>query len=376
MELLCPSCQRKLTIPDNFAGQMAKCPMCNNTFTAPELPATPAAAFTPTPSPLTPPLAPAVGAGLPSPQIVPALTPTPVIAPTPSESLPTPPPVQVSPSVATDDVGSATPPPMPGVSPQEMVSAKPAASMPVTPRVDVTPQAAPGEHAHRWSVHINPHVLRWVVVAAVVALFVLSFFPWVGRYPGGVSAATQSAWQAAFGSESVDEDVKMPANVRFGSDLANTAGASGLMILYVLLLVLSLLLVVAVAVWDLLPLKLPAALERLRPWRWGIVAAIASLGFLVLVFQEVSGFSLENRVTDAVDSYLKERQQHATGPNATPVMVKNLAVKRGLCLSQLHRTAALDWATALNLLAVLCALLVFWADRRGARPLPSVDVLW
>jgi hypothetical protein len=37
MELLCPSCQRKLTIPEQYAGQQMKCPLCNNMFTAPAL---------------------------------------------------------------------------------------------------------------------------------------------------------------------------------------------------------------------------------------------------------------------------------------------------------------------------------------------------
>src|SRR5437868_14538270 len=51
MELLCPSCQKTLTIPDQYAGQLMKCPLCQQTFTAPALPPTPAAAAPPPPAP-------------------------------------------------------------------------------------------------------------------------------------------------------------------------------------------------------------------------------------------------------------------------------------------------------------------------------------
>ena len=37
MNLLCPHCQKMLTVPDLHAGQMMQCPLCGNTFTAPAL---------------------------------------------------------------------------------------------------------------------------------------------------------------------------------------------------------------------------------------------------------------------------------------------------------------------------------------------------
>ena len=114
MELLCPSCQQKLTIPDHFAGQMAKCPMCNHTFTAPELPATPAAAFVPAPSSPTP---------LPG---APVVTPAPVIAnPAPA----------VTPALApADGHGTATPPPaVPGLAPHEIAPVGVSTPLPAPP---------------------------------------------------------------------------------------------------------------------------------------------------------------------------------------------------------------------------------------------------
>src|SRR6266851_964626 len=39
MNLLCPNCQKMITVPDQNAGQMMKCPLCAGTFTAPSFPA-------------------------------------------------------------------------------------------------------------------------------------------------------------------------------------------------------------------------------------------------------------------------------------------------------------------------------------------------
>src|SRR5215831_13336163 len=43
MELLCPNCQKKLTVPEQYAGQLMRCPLCQGTFTVPAMPSTVAA---------------------------------------------------------------------------------------------------------------------------------------------------------------------------------------------------------------------------------------------------------------------------------------------------------------------------------------------
>ena len=39
MNLLCPNCQKMLTVPEQYAGQLMKCPLCSTNFTVPALPA-------------------------------------------------------------------------------------------------------------------------------------------------------------------------------------------------------------------------------------------------------------------------------------------------------------------------------------------------
>jgi hypothetical protein len=219
-------------------------------------------------------------------------------------------------------------------------------------------------------------VLQGLASAAVLLVFLLSFFPWVGLYPGGVPVVTQSAWQAAFSSEWTDKDYVEALKTAGESRTAADPGASGLLIVYVLLLILVLLLTLAAVQYALRVLKLPAALERVRPWRWGIVAAVAALALVFLVIQEIASFPLEARVAEETDKALEDRQKKASAGDAPPAVVKALAVERGMRLGQVRRTAALTWATWLNLFAVVCALLAFLIERRGARPAPRVDILW
>jgi hypothetical protein len=51
MELLCPNCQQKLNIPEQYAGQLMRCPLCNGMFQAPSPGGAP-----PPPPPQFPPL--------------------------------------------------------------------------------------------------------------------------------------------------------------------------------------------------------------------------------------------------------------------------------------------------------------------------------
>ena len=53
MNLLCPNCQKPLTVAEQYAGQPMRCPLCAGTFTVPALPQTP-----PPPPPPSPPPAP------------------------------------------------------------------------------------------------------------------------------------------------------------------------------------------------------------------------------------------------------------------------------------------------------------------------------
>jgi hypothetical protein len=152
MELLCPSCQQKLTIPDQYAGQLMRCPLCNGTFTAP------------------------------------ALAPVPPAAPQlPASSPPPSPPTPAAPGSYA--VAPPEPPPPPPWQPE------PPPTLPDTP---APPPLPPGDYTRSFSIVLSAQIVPWIAPAALGLVFVLSFFPWVSARALGVSFSL-NAWNWGFG---------------------------------------------------------------------------------------------------------------------------------------------------------------------------------
>lgn len=121
MELFCPHCTRRVSVPDDKAGQVMSCPLCAKQFQAP------------------------------------ALAPPP-IAPTP----PVPPP---SAPQAESTYSAGEPPLTPKATPSE-------------PDVAAPPPVLPGDYTHSIGVCLTDSWLAFVPPACVLLVFILSFFTW------------------------------------------------------------------------------------------------------------------------------------------------------------------------------------------------------
>jgi hypothetical protein len=330
MNLLCPLCQKMLTVEEKYAGQMMKCPLCSGTFTVPGLPSTPA------------------------------------VPPAPPEANP------VAGSAETPAAPASTGPAPPASASPEHT---PAPSRPQSP------QTSTAGYQKVFTVTFNPRVLMFIPPIAVVLIFFLQFFSWLGVYPGGVPAITQNAWQAAFAGYSEDHDLEKefriaPSEKELKEPPEKAAkdfrpGASPLSIFYLILFLPTLVVTVGCLVLNYVHVKLPKGVETLLPWRWGIVAAANLLLFLFLALQLLLGFSLENTVRDVYEASLANKKDAKT-----TVDQKLEAARRGKALGDLHRTGWLQLTVWLHLLAIVCAALVFWSGRHPSRPLPRIDVLW
>jgi hypothetical protein len=321
MNLLCPNCQKMLTVPEEFAGQAMKCPLCSSTFTVPGLP----------------------GAAPPPPPSAAPETDVYSIRHEPS-SPPPPPPMSFLPS----------PPPPPAA----------AATLPPTPK----PSLAREDYQRGLSGSLNPQVLPWIAPLCLVLMFFLQFFDWDGLYPGGEPAVTGNAWGAAFGAYTVDGDLKNLVNL--GDDFR--PGASALTIFYLLLFFPAFLVTVASVLLPILQLKLPPWVKDLMPWRWGIVTAANLLVFLFLALQLLLGFSLDSRYRDWVDTQTKR-----TESNPTTQERKTADATRGELLERLRHTFWLRLVVLLHLMAIISSALMFWIDRRGQLlPLPKWELRW
>src|SRR5581483_2976200 len=188
MNLICPHCQKLLSIPDDKAGQTMACPLCKETFQVPALPQSAQLSFDYEELPEEIPLVPLPPASEPvseAKSVPPASSEDPIykITPEPVKPAPAPPPRREKPSPANA---------------QQQRTAAPPASKPPPPSTPATGY----ERLH--ALHLRPDVVAWVAPVTLVLVFVLLWFPWLGCYPGGYSVYTQSGFQAVAGRFSTD----------------------------------------------------------------------------------------------------------------------------------------------------------------------------
>jgi hypothetical protein len=129
MDLFCPHCTRRVTVPDDKAGQVLSCPLCTKQFMAPTL--TPPSAPKPPPPSSTASVPETFGLG-------PAPSPSPPLMNTPSSTPPTP-------------AAPSEPPP---------------------------PPPPPGEYTRSFVFPLRAEWLAFVPTLCLFAIFVLSFFRW------------------------------------------------------------------------------------------------------------------------------------------------------------------------------------------------------
>jgi hypothetical protein len=328
MKLICPNCQKELTVPDEHAGQLMKCPLCEGNFTAPMLPH----AAPPASGPVTP--VPEQGPEIFKLAAEPAAPPLVTAAPPRKQE----PPSSVS----------QPPPPPP-------------------------PPVVLGPYEHRRSININPNVLQYVPPAAFFVIFVLSFFTWVGRYKGTAAIETQNGWQAAFGAYSIDSDVEKGSSeyVLLPKEKDSKEGPSfgWLTFFYGFFMLPTLLLTFGVVLLNFIPLNLPPPVQKLLPWRWAGVTALALMSFFMLALQTVVGFGLENAVQEKAKKQTPEAKASAEAQ-------KNAEIKQGELAGNLQRTKAFHLVVLLHLAALVCAGLVFCGQLRPTKPVPRIDILW
>jgi hypothetical protein len=319
-----------LTVEEKYAGQMMKCPLCGGTFTVPGLPAAPAVPAAP-------------------PEVY-SLEPEP--APPAAEPAPAP-----SPAPATPAATAPTPEPA-------------AAPAPAPP--------PPEGYRRVFSIWFNPEVLQFIAPAALLLVFVLQLFAWVGVYPGGVAAATQSAWGIAFGGYTEERDMaslfRLPTEQQVAEGDAKDIrpGFSFLMFVYLLLFFPTLIVTVGCLVLEFVPIKMPPALEKVLPWRWGIVAALNLAVFLFLGLQLPGKIGLETSAKEWSQKQLENREKERHEKSVPRLQAE---AERGRD-EETARTFVFRLVVLLHLLAIVSAAMMFWIGQRGTRPLPRIDVMW
>lgn len=350
MRVFCPTCQEPVTIGDDLAGKATFCPLCKAAFTAPTL-------FSSAP---------------------------PTAAPPPSVPLPTPPP---SPAPAPDAIApeprtSPAPIPAPTPVPKPMPSVPAPAPAPA-PMPSPTP-GVPGQ-TRGVSLSISPEIVQWAAPVCLVLVFILTMFSWNGAYPGGHSVYTQSPWGALFGNfytDPVGDEIfdLNPSKPKTDNQwlLRNEVHSNFLMLPYLAIVLIGAPVAVAAVAWpqlrEKLNLKIPAQAEKFIQYRIAAVAVLALLGFLILGFQSLMGFSLESTIRNRIESEMVKEREKAEKPDQK----KALEIKRGMAENGLvlQKTTAHCLALWAHLVGALTASMTFVMNRRTAKPHPRIEVVW
>lgn len=261
------------------------------------------------------------------------------------------------------------PPPAPAAAPSHAAVAreKPAAPAPA-------PASTPTGYAHTRSYVLKPTVLAWLPAVALLLVFLLMFFSWIGMYPAGNPVVTQSGWFAAFGGKDYPVDVyqkTFPDEVK----AIDEVGAAPLLVIFILLFLPTLLLAVAGAAVDakLVPVALPAAVEQFWPWRQLVVAALMLMLFGLVFLQSASSFPLETRMHEYAEKQADKLPEMSEKSTRRPDYIQ-MFQGREYGRFDIERTTALSlvqWALFLGMLAALAG---GWVARRGEKPVPRLDL--
>lgn len=323
MRLLCPFCQKAITVPDSESGKAVNCPECNQQFAAPLL-----------------------------------TTPSPAAA-----SPPPPPPPPLPPS-----------PPSSAPVHETYVASEPSGWQGQSEGLPSLPQAdrEMSGFGRMVSVPLEGKIIRWIPAAALFLILILTFFSWNGMYPAGYAAYTQNAWQGLLGWISWDDVAE--DEMKIGNDLKERVHSSLWLLPYLLLLFPTLVLAIAGPVIDVAKLKIPLNIEQLWKYRPAALGALTLLMLLFLLAQWASGFGLQNAVSERIEADTAEKKAQANTPDKRQRWEMNVAAMRGMF--HVKTTPWMRLTVLLQLLATAAVAAEVGLALRGNKPPPRVGVMW
>lgn len=322
MRLLCPFCQKAISVPDSEAGQTVACTECGQQFAAPQL-----------------------------------YTPPPALA----EAAPAPPPKPVAPPVPETYVPHRN---------------DPEPADPGLPDLPAPDRELSG-YARMVSVPLDPRVIRLVPPAALFLALVLTLFPWNGLYPAGYPAFTQNAWQGLLGwmfrDEVADDELKFNGQ-KLGDELDKSLHSSWWLLPYLLLLLPTVLLAAAGPVVDLAKVKLPPPVASAWQFRPALLAVLTVVTLLFLLAQWANGFGLQRAVHNQIEAEYADQVAAANTREKMQRVEMKVAMVKGAF--NVRTTPWLRLVVLMHLIAVGAVAIEAGLTLRHKKAPPRVAVLW
>lgn len=272
-------------------------------------------------------------------------------------------PGRYAPAVAVPPPAVVPPPPAPP-------GLVPPAAAPVVPPAAVYP-VGPGD-GKDVGLTLSPKLVEWVVPIGLTLVFVLTFFPWVGSYPGGYRLFMQTGWDTLTGGLAVNA---LPPDLEHvEKKLEPLMHTDGLMIPFLILLIPTMLLGWAEKfVHEVNPATLPGPLgwlPKVWPMRFQLLAVLSVLLLLLLVVQTLRGFGLEK----AIGAYVGQNHESDVAAADTQAKKVKAQVQSGQELAgfAVQGTTWLALTLLAMVLVVLAILVRTWLANRGGKPYPRL----
>ena len=232
----------------------------------------------------------------------------------------------------------------------------------------------PGEYQHFFSFTLQLRVLVWVPAICLTLAFCLTFFKWVGLFPGGYTAYSQNAWQALLGNFSSDP-VCEPV-LKLEQKIDKQIRTSWWLLPYLLMLFPAVLLTWfghIVTRYRLVD-RLPGFIRQVWPYRTQVLVALTAGTLITLLLQSWAGFGLQNGLKRGVEEEFAPRLAAAE----VSVDQEKVRVEMARELHNYHSdtTFWLRLTIYAHLLAVFSIALENWLVSRGEKPAPRLGMMW
>ena len=341
---LCPHCQAIVELPEDSPGKDVPCPQCNNIIVVP-------ASYEPAVDPNVVLVSSSVSQNR-------SLNVS-------SSEIPEPPPGFVPiPAPATTRIPphGVELPHLPGV---DRGDAATGASLPST-----------GDYSQHCAIELSARCLAWTSVLALSLILLLSFFSWIGAFPGGYRVYTQMPWQAMIGSltthsyfdETLAEETELKKHLR---------GNWALLLPYLLFLLAGTGLAWA---WRLVNPDVMAHWPR--PWSglktfWPalptLLTGLAVAMLFLLLLQCWVGFGLEMAVQARIAEEVAavQEQEKTTRKLPRPFLVGEKTGRYSV-----GTTTALNLVVVLQIITVVAMVGWLCLSRREGKPAPRFLAQW
>ncbi len=243
MNLICPHCQKRVSVADSLGGQTTTCTFCTGPFTVPLPPETPS------------------GSGF----------------------------SYGGSAHVNRSGGSAAVLESSTLAPPTNSESRPDLAPP-------SPLVTSGEYRRRVALSLSLPTVRWIAPSCIILIFVFQFVPWVGVYAGDETLARQLGVGVAFGSVRTHANQYVPALDK----VASTA-----LSLYFLLMFagffLSIGFIFLATASPSVRHSIPGWVFKLQPWQPLVLGGLGVLAFLFLLQYMVAYFPFETRALENAD---------------------------------------------------------------------------